>query len=76
MVSVTLAVPKELKDEMDQYSDINWSAIAREAIKVKILFLKKFDEFTKNSTLTEDDALRLGREVNKNLAKRYKAVVG
>ncbi len=76
MVSVTLAVPKELKDEMDQYSDINWSAIAREAIKAKILFLKKFDEFTKNSTLTEDDALRLGRQLNKNLAKRYDAAVG
>jgi len=32
-------------------------------------FLKKFKS---DSTLTEEDALRLGRELNKNLAKRYK----
>ncbi len=46
--------------------------IARQAIKNKVVMLKKFREFTKKSKLTEEDALRLGREVNKELAKRYK----
>lgn len=36
--------------------------------KKDMKFLKKFRE---NSTMTEKDALRLGREVNKSLAKRY-----
>ena len=35
MVSITLAVSKELKKEMDEFEIINWSAVAREAIKEK-----------------------------------------
>jgi len=75
MVSVTLAVPNELKKEMDLFTDVNWSAVAREAIKNKILLLKKFREFTKNSKLTEADALELGRKVNRSLASRYKKII-
>jgi len=33
--------------------------------------LEEFRKFAKDSDLTEEDALRLGREVNKGLAKRY-----
>ncbi|NYZ74336.1 hypothetical protein H0O00_04285 [Candidatus Micrarchaeota archaeon] len=56
---------------MDEFPEINWSAVAREAIKQKIMLLKRFREFAKESAITEDDALRLGKEVNKALAKRY-----
>ncbi|MFA6531185.1 MAG: hypothetical protein WCT31_05625 [Candidatus Micrarchaeia archaeon] len=72
MVSITLAVPNELKNEMDEFPEMNWSAIAREAIKQKITLLKKFREFTRESTMTEEEALRLGKIVNKSLAKKYK----
>ena len=71
MVSITLSVPEELKKEMDKFQDINWSAVAREAIKNKVILLKKFKEFTKDSSLTEKDALELGRKVNKSLSKHY-----
>jgi len=71
MVSITLAVPAEMKNDMDEFPEINWSAVARQAIKQKILLLKKFREFTKNSELTEEDALKLGKEVNKSLRKKY-----
>ena len=71
MVSITLAVPKEMKNEMEKFPEINWSAVAREAIKNKILLLEKFREFTAESKFTEKDALELGRKVNKSLAKRY-----
>lgn len=70
MVSITLAVPSELKKEMESFPEINWSAVAREAIQNKILLMRKFREFTKDSTLSEEDALRLGAEVNKSLSKR------
>ena len=71
MVSITLSVPEELKKEMDKFQDINWSAVAREAIKNKVVLLKKFKEFTKDSILTEKDALELGKKVNKSLSKHY-----
>jgi hypothetical protein len=72
MVSITLAVPAELKKEMDEFPDINWSAVAREAIKQKIVLLKKFREFTRDSTMTEEDALRLGKSVSRAVARRHK----
>ena len=71
MVNITLAVPEELKKEMDQFNEINWSAIAREAIKKRILLLKQIREFTKDSELTEEDAIRIGKEINKRVSKKY-----
>lgn len=73
MVSITLSVPQELKTEMESFPDINWSAVAREAIQNRIVLLQKFRAFSAQSTLTEKDALRLGRRVNKGLAKRYRS---
>lgn len=71
MVSITLSVSEELKKEMDKFPEINWSAVARKEIEKRLELLKKFNEFTKESTLTESDALRLGKAVNTSLAKRY-----
>ena len=71
MVSITLSVPKDIKKEMDSFPELNWSAIAREAIQRRLILLHKFKEFAKNSELTEADALELGKKVNKSLAKRY-----
>ncbi len=73
MVSITLSVTEDLKHEMDSFPDINWSAVAREAIKKKVLMLEKFMEFTKDSTLTEEDALRLGRVVTAKAMKRHQS---
>ncbi len=71
MVSITLSVPEELKIEMDKFPEMNWSEIARAAIKQRLLMLETLKKFTEKSTLTEEDAIRLGKEVNKALAKRY-----
>lgn len=70
MVSVTLAIPAELKHRMDEHEEINWSAVAREAFVQKIADLEFIRTFKSQSTLTEEDALRLGKELNKKLAKR------
>ncbi|MBU0535517.1 MAG: hypothetical protein KKE20_01025 [Nanoarchaeota archaeon] len=57
---------------MDQFPEINWSAVAREAIKKRVMMLERFKEFTKDSEFTEQDALRLGREVNKKVAEKLR----
>ncbi len=72
MVNITLAVPEEIKKEMDEFPEMNWSAVAREAIKHRILLLKKFKAFAADSTMTEADAIELGRKVNRGLAKKYR----
>lgn len=70
MVTLTLAVPKELKERMDEFPEMNWSAVAREAFIQKVKDMEFIKKFKAKSTFTEEDAVRLGRELNKNLAKR------
>jgi len=72
MVSITLSVPEDLKHDMDSFPEINWSAVARQAIKSKVTMMEKFKEFTKDSEFTEEDALNLGREVSRKAMKRHK----
>ncbi len=71
MVSITLSVPEELKVEMEHFPEINWSEVARAAIRQKVLLLVKMDKLLKNSKLTEEDAIELGRKVNRAVAKRF-----
>ena len=71
MVNMTLAVPKELKQNMDDFPEINWSEVARAAFKRKIDALRIIKEFTSDSELTEQESIELGRKVNKALRKRY-----
>ncbi len=71
MVSLTLSVPPELKSKMDEFPEMNWSEIARQAIRKRLELLRKMDEMFANSELTEEDAIRLGRKVNRSLAKRH-----
>ncbi len=70
MVSITLAVSEELKTEMDKHPELNWSEVARQAIREKINLLAKMDQLLSKSKLTEKDALDLGRKVNKAVARR------
>lgn len=73
MVTMTLSVPEELKKRMESFPEINWSEVARQAFKQKIADLELLRRFKAESTLTEKDALELGRKVSKKLAKRYRA---
>ena len=72
MTNITLSVPEDLKTKMDSFAEINWSAVAREAFIEKINDLEFIRRFKSKSKLTEQDALRLGRDLNKRLAKRRK----
>jgi len=69
---MTLSVPEDLKEKMDEFPEINWSEIARASIKRRLLMLLEIQKFTKDSDFTEEDASRLGRELNKRLVKRRK----
>ncbi|MBI2128811.1 hypothetical protein HYU07_01095 [Candidatus Woesearchaeota archaeon] len=55
---------------MDLFAEINWSAVAREAFDEKINDLEFIKKFKAKSTITEEDALKWGGELNRNLAKR------
>jgi len=44
MPKITLSIPKEMKNKLHQYPDLNWSEILRRGIKEKIKKLKKFEQ--------------------------------
>ncbi len=68
---MTLAVPSDLKKEMEQFSVINWSEVARQAFAEKILELRLLKQITAKSKLTEKDAIKLGRKINRGITKRH-----
>ncbi len=71
MPTITLSVPEDLKQDMEESKEINWSEVARTAIKTKISQLRILKAISAKSKLTEKDALKLGKEINKSLHKRY-----
>lgn len=75
MVSMTLAIPEDLKKEMDRHPELNWSEVARRAIREKIDLLHKMDSLLAKSRLTEADTVLFGRKVNKIVAKRHKELM-
>lgn len=72
MPTITLSIPEDIKKDMDESKDINWSAVAREAIKTKISQLRILKAITSKSKLTEKDALELGRKINASMHEKYK----
>ena len=75
MPTITLSVPENLKREMKQFREINWSEVSREAISEKIKkleLLKVLDKLASKSELTDKDCLELGKKVNNNMLKKLK----
>jgi len=70
---MTLAISKELKQDMDRFPEMNWSQVAREAITSRIKLMEEFRKFTEKSTFSEQDALKLGKELTKCAARKHKA---
>ncbi|MFH1721314.1 MAG: hypothetical protein ABH950_01775 [Candidatus Altiarchaeota archaeon] len=68
---MTLSVPVDLKKKMEKFPEMNWSEVARQAFDRKIQDLEFLRKFSAKSELSQEDAILLGREVNKSLAKRY-----
>lgn len=72
MTTMTLAIPIELKHKLEGFPEINWSAVARQAFIQKIRDLEFLKQFKAESEMTEKEALKLGKQVRKNLAKKFR----
>lgn len=72
MTTLTLAVPDEMKKKMDSFLEINWSEVARQAFLHKIEDMEFLRTFKEKSKLTEADALKLGKEVSKEVSNKLR----
>jgi len=71
MTNMTLAIPEELHKLMKKHSQIKWSEIARQAIWTQAKKMELMNKILSNSRLTEEDALELGKKINKGISKRH-----
>ena len=74
MPTLTLAIPVDLKKRMDAVPEMNWSAVARHAFIKKLAELEFLETVSQKINLTEADAVRMGRELKRQMAKRSLAV--
>ena len=72
MPTITLSVPEDLKQEMDKSKFINWSEVARVAIRERVIQLRLLNSIASRSKLTEKDALELGKKIKKSMHEDYK----
>ena len=56
---------------MDHFPEINWSEVARQAIVQKTRQLEQLNQFFSRSTLTEQDAIEIGRQIKRRVWKRH-----
>lgn len=71
MPAITLSVSEELKRDMEKAKFVNWSEVAREAIREKAAQLKILEAIAAKSKLSEKDALELGKKINKALHESH-----
>jgi hypothetical protein len=78
MVSITLSVPKETRELMKKFSEINWSQFIRKSIESKTKELS-FKEEMLNRLKLEDNkgftdwTIELSKEARKNRFKELKS---
>ncbi|HIH96374.1 MAG TPA: hypothetical protein HA348_02595 [Thermoplasmata archaeon] len=82
MAEVVIKIPKELKKEIEELPEEDWSEVALKAIELRAfeLKLKKsrklrhalFKALISGSKLTEEDALELGRKANEEMFEALK----
>jgi len=75
MVSITLSVPKEVREQMKQFPEINWSGFVRASVESKVKqlswkekMLKKLESEKEFDTL----ALKIGDKIKEGMWKKYK----
>jgi len=86
MAELVVKIPEKLEKEIEELA-ADKSKFALEAIEERLaelrlekskafrkLLLSVFNRMTENSKLSDEDCLRLGREVNEELTKRYSLV--
>lgn len=71
MTNMTLAIPEDLMAIMRKHKDVRWSEVARRAMREKAQKLELMDKLLAKSEMTEEDALEIGRKVNRGIAKRH-----
>ena len=70
---VTIPVPESLKKEMEEFKEVNWAEVGRQAFKERVDDIKLLKDIKAKSKLTQRDALDIGKAINRSMAKRLRS---
>ena len=70
MPNVTVSVDDSLKAQMDNHPEINWSEVARQAIREKIHDLEVMEQLVEGSELTQEDVKELAAQIDRSATKQ------
>jgi Arc/MetJ-type ribon-helix-helix transcriptional regulator len=73
MPNLTIALPKDLHDFVKTRQDVNWSEVARKAMREHAQKMQLLDSILAEKGLTETDALELGHRLKKEGLRKLKA---
>ncbi len=76
MVSITLSVPEEVREQMKKFPEINWSGFVRASIETKIKKLAWKEEMLKRLEQEDESGftgwtIEMGRKLKERVAKRH-----
>lgn len=74
MGTLSVSVPEDLRQQMMQLDEINWSAVARKAFEEKVKEIEFLRKITQKSKLTEKDAEEIATKINKEMAKKFRGI--
>jgi len=70
---MTLAIPADLREKMDHFKEINWSEVARQAIREKTILLERMNTIFSGSKLTASDIQKHASKINRRVFRKHKA---
>jgi predicted CopG family antitoxin len=71
MPNITISVSEELYTTIKKHRQVRWSEVARRSMELYAKKLSLLDKLLKNSELTEEDAIEIGRKIKHGVAKRH-----
>lgn len=71
MANLTITVPDDLKEEIKQHKEVNWSEIVRRAMTDHLRKINIANALAQKSKLTLKDVAELSKLVNQGIAKRH-----
>ena len=72
MPELKISLPEELKQEMEEFPNIEWQAVVRRLLKQELDRLLELKSIVSKSKLTERDIAELSNEVDKSYAQRFR----
>jgi len=71
MVNITLTIPDDLREEIQNHKEVNWSAVTRKAMQDHLRKLHIAEAIANKSKLTKNDIEELDRLVKRGIAKEH-----